>query len=103
MNFGTKVVNCPYTHGAKHHFFLKKDTLLEIMKNKKLSFTENRFRRATIYTGCTQCATPKLPKKVLHIGDIVAHLGHCPEKIEMKFLIKNRFFFVHFEKRANLW
>ena len=22
------------------------------------------------YTGCTQCATPKLPKKVLHIGDI---------------------------------
>ena len=36
-----------------------------------------------IYTGCTQCATPKLPKKVLHIGDIVAHWGHCPEKIEM--------------------
>ena len=45
-----------------------------------------------IYTGCTQCATPKLPKKVLHIGDIVAHWGHCPEKIEMKFLIKNRLF-----------
>ena len=38
----------------------------------------------------TQCATPKLPKKVLHIGDIVAHWGHCPEKIEMIFLIKNR-------------
>ena len=37
-----------------------------------------------------QCATPKLPKKVLHIRDIVAHWGHCPGKIEMKFLIKNR-------------
>ena len=42
------------------------------------------------YTECTQCATPKLPKKVLHIRDIVAHWGHCPGKIEMKFLIKNR-------------
>ena len=27
------------------------------------------------HTGCTYCATPKLSKKVLHIGDIVAHLG----------------------------
>ena len=33
------------------------------------------------YTGCTQCATPKLPKKVLHIGDIVAHWGHSPGKM----------------------
>ena len=33
------------------------------------------------YTGCTRCATPKLPKKVLDIGDI------APEKKEMKFLI----------------
>ena len=24
------------------------------------------------YTGCNQCATPKLPKKVLHIGDIAS-------------------------------
>ena len=30
------------------------------------------------YTECTQCATLKLPKKLLHIGDIVAHWGHCP-------------------------
>ena len=34
-----------------------------------------------IYTECTQCATPKLPKKVLHIGYIVAHWGHCPGKM----------------------
>ena len=39
-----------------------------------------------------QSATPKLPKKVLHIGDIVAHWEHWPGKIEMKFLIKNRLF-----------
>ena len=45
-----------------------------------------------LYTGCTQCATPKLPKKVLHIRDIVAHWGHCPGKIEMKFLIKKQAF-----------
>ena len=51
----------------------------------------------------TQCATPKLPKKVSHIGDIVAHWGHCPEKIEMKFLIKNSFFLFILKKRANLW
>jgi hypothetical protein len=50
------------------------------------------FLSSTKYTGCTQCATPKLPKKVLHIRDIVAHWGHCPGKIEMKFLIKNRYF-----------
>ena len=35
------------------------------------------------YTGCTQCATPKLPKKVLHIGDIVAHWGHYSEKMRI--------------------
>ena len=56
------------------------------------------------YTGCTQCATPKLPKKVLHIRDIVAHWGHCPGKIEMKFLIKKIGIFCPFWKtRVNLW
>jgi len=51
------------------------------------------------YTGCTQCATPKLPKKVLHIGDIVAHWGHCPGKMRffekilvLDFLIFGLFF-----------
>ena len=36
------------------------------------------------YTGYTQCATPKISKKVLHIGDNVAQRDKCPEKIEMK-------------------
>ena len=58
----------------------------------KLSSTDSmtQVKKHYNYTGCTQCATPKLPKKVLHIGNIVAHWGHCPEKIETKFLIENR-------------
>ena len=56
-----------------------------------------------IQYGCTLCATPKLPKKVLHIRDIVAHWGHCPGKIEMKFLIKKIGFFVHFEKQGSIY
>ena len=31
----------------------------------------------------TPVATPKLPKKVLHIGDIVAHWGHYSEKMRI--------------------
>ena len=44
------------------------------------------------YTGCTQCATHKLSKKVLHIGYIVAQKGQYSEKISMQVLIKNRHF-----------
>ena len=33
----------------------------------------------------------------------VAHWGHCPEKIEMQFLIKNRLFFVHYEKQGPIY
>ena len=56
-----------------------------------------------MYTGCTQCATPKLPKKVLQIGDIVADWGYCPENIEMNFLVKNRRFLAHFEKDGPIY
>jgi len=41
----------------------------------KIKIPENRLHLGCDNLGCTQCAIPKLSKKVLHIGDIVAHLG----------------------------
>ena len=42
-----------------------------ILKFKSLFFIRNIVKiEFTLYTGCTQCVTPKLSKKVLQIGDI---------------------------------
>ena len=37
------------------------------------NYSINEVNTENFDTGCIQCATPKLLKKVLHIGDIVVH------------------------------
>ena len=50
----------------------------------------NLWRHQVVEIENTQCTTSKLSKNVLHMGDICAQREQCPEKIEMKFLIKIR-------------
>ena len=57
-----------------------------ILKFKSLFFIRNIVKiEFTLYTGCTQCVTPKLSKKVLQIGDIALEKWDFLKKWFLKF------------------